>query len=206
MKHLSTGKSVIVTNLDKLISLGLIVLGAKGKESIVAGFYHEGYEEPLLMLMKRRGVHSGLVVKGEEGALSMTTRLRSASTSKGFPVNYCSGFRSVGTETACKVDGVSHQSFRLEVNAMDYGFEPTDTPRTDRSVSKNIELGLAALHGQKGPAYDLIILNAGIVDHLLGCDGAEDVTIALDRAREAVDSGKALKKLLNYFKVSHKLK
>ncbi|KHG27115.1 Sucrase-isomaltase, intestinal [Gossypium arboreum] len=68
----------------------------------------------------------------------MTTRLRSASTSKGFPVNYCSGFLSVGTETACKEDGVSHQSFRLEVNAMDYGFEPTDTPRTDRSVNFEI--------------------------------------------------------------------
>ncbi|KAK8564450.1 hypothetical protein V6N13_005325 [Hibiscus sabdariffa] len=179
---------------------------AKGRESIVAGFYHEGYEEPLLMLMKRRGVHSGLVVKGEEGALSMTTRLRSASTSKGLPVNHCSGFRSVGMESACKEGGVSLQSFRLEVNATDYGFEPTDTPRTDRSVSKNIELGLAALHGQKGPAYDRIVLNAGIVDHLLGCDGAEDVTMALDKAREAIDSGKALKKLLNYIRVSQKLK
>ncbi|XVE74980.1 hypothetical protein DITRI_Ditri12bG0061400 [Diplodiscus trichospermus] len=190
---------------------------AKGRESIVAGFYHEGYEEPLLMLMKRRGVHSGLVVKGEEGALSMTTRLRSASSSKGLPVNHCSGFRSVGSETACGFDellriqypsiaGASCQSFRLEVNAMDYGFEPTDTPRTDRSVSKNIELGLAALHGKKGPVYDRIVLNAGIVDHLLGCDGAEDVSVALDRAREAIDSGKALKRLLNYIKVSHKLK
>ena len=38
-------------------------LKARGKEAIVAGFYHEGYEEPLLMLMKRRGVHAGLVVK-----------------------------------------------------------------------------------------------------------------------------------------------
>ncbi|XVF43945.1 hypothetical protein PTKIN_Ptkin02bG0081500 [Pterospermum kingtungense] len=179
---------------------------AKGRESIVAGFYHEGYEESLLMLMKRRGVHSGLVVKGEEGALSMTTRLRSTSPSKGLPVNYCSGFRSVGMESACEVDGVSRQSFRLEVNAMDYGFKPTDTPRTDRSVSKNIELGLAALHGQKGPAYDRIVLNAGIVDHLLGCAGAEDPSIALERAREAIDSGKALKRLLNYIKVSHKLK
>ncbi|MBA0828703.1 hypothetical protein Goarm_013346, partial [Gossypium armourianum] len=161
---------------------------AKGRESIVAGFYHEGYEEPLLMLMKRRGVHSGLVVKGEEGALSTTTRLRSASTSKGLPVNHCSGFRSVGIESACEVDGLSRQSFRLEVNAMDYGFEPTDTPRTDRSVSKNIELGLAALRGEKGPAYDQIVLNAGIVDHLLGCDGAEDVSLALERAKEAIDS------------------
>lgn len=36
----------------------------------------------------------------------MTTRLRSASTSKGLPVNHCSGFRSVGMESACEVDGL----------------------------------------------------------------------------------------------------
>ncbi|KAL5552827.1 hypothetical protein UlMin_040228 [Ulmus minor] len=179
---------------------------ARGKEAIVAGFYHEGYEEPLLMLMKRRGVHAGLVVKGEEGALSMTTRLRSINPTKGPPVNYCSGFRSLNKESNSEVEGVSRQVFSLEVNAKDYGFEPTDTPRTDRSVTKNIELGLAALYGQKGPAYDRIVLNAGMVDHLLGCDGAEDISVALDRAREAIDSGKALKRLLNYIKASNKIR
>ncbi|KAM5567902.1 anthranilate phosphoribosyltransferase [Rosa sericea] len=179
---------------------------ARGKEAIVTGFYHEGYEDSLLMLMKRRGVHSGLVVKGEEGALSMTTRLRSVNSSKGIPVNYCSGFRSLSMASACEVDGVSRQSFNLEVNAVDYGFEPTDTPRTDRSVLKNIELGLTALHGQKGPAYDRIVLNAGMVDHLLGCDGAEDISVALDRAREAIDSGKALERLWNYIKVSKQVR
>ncbi|XP_038893189.1 anthranilate phosphoribosyltransferase isoform X1 [Benincasa hispida] len=179
---------------------------ARGKEAIVTGFYHHGYEEPLLMLMRRRGVHSGLVVKGEEGALSMTTRLRSADASKGLPVNYCSGFRSLSTQSAFEIDGVSRHSFSLEVNAADYGFQPTDTPRTDRSVSKNIELGLAGLNGEKGAAYDRIVLNAGMVDHLLGCDGAEDVSVALDRAREAIDSGNALKRLLNYIKISNKFK
>ncbi|KAG7586572.1 Glycosyl transferase family 3 N-terminal domain superfamily [Arabidopsis thaliana x Arabidopsis arenosa] len=179
---------------------------ATGKEAIVAGFYHEGYEEPLLMLMRRRGVHSGLVVKGEEGALSMTTRVRAASASKGFPVNYCSGFRSLSSDTALEADGVSRQSFNLEVDARNYGFEPTETPRTDRSVSKNIELGLAALRGEKGAAYDRIVLNAGIVDHLLGGEGAEDVAVAMERAKEAIDSGKALKKLLNYIEISRKMK
>ncbi|KAG7589662.1 Glycosyl transferase family 3 N-terminal domain superfamily [Arabidopsis suecica] len=179
---------------------------ATGKEAIVAGFYHEGYEEPLLMLMRRRGVHSGLVVKGEEGALSMTTRVRAASASKGFPVNYCSGFRSLSSDTALEADGVSRQSFNLEVDARKYGFEPTETPRTDRSVSKNIELGLAALRGEKGAAYDRIVLNAGIVDHLLGGEGAEDVAVAMERAKEAIDSGKALKKLLNYIEISRKMK
>lgn len=177
---------------------------ASGKEAIVTGFYHGGYEESLLMLMKRRGVHSGLVVKGEEGALSMTTRLRS-STTKGIPVNYCSGFRSLDISSTSEPGGVTRQGFSLEVNAKDYGFQPTDTPRTDRSVSRNIELGLAALSGEKGPAYDRIVLNAGMVDHLLGAEGAEDISAALDRAREAIDSGNALKRLLNYIKLSHKV-
>ncbi|KAI5419228.1 uncharacterized protein LOC127074935 [Lathyrus oleraceus] len=178
---------------------------ASGKEAIVAGFYHGGYEESLLMLMKRRGVHSGLVVKGEEGALSMTTRLRSVSTTKGLPVNYCSGFRSVDISSISEPGGVTRQGFSLEVNAKDYGFQPTDTPRTDRSVSRNIELGLSALSGEKGPAYDRIVLNAGMVDHLLGAEGAEDISAALDRAREAIDSGSALKRILNYIKLSHKV-
>nr|XP_043626374.1 anthranilate phosphoribosyltransferase [Erigeron canadensis] len=179
---------------------------ATGKEAIIAGFYHEGYEEPLLMLIRRRGVHAGLVVKGEEGALSMTMKSRSGNASKGLPVNYCSGFRSFNTPPAYDVDGVSRENFSLVVDAMEYGFEPSETPRTDRSVSKNIELGIAALRGEKGPAYDRIVLNAGMTDHLLGCEGAEDVSTALDRAREAIDSGNALNHLLNYIKNSHKVK
>lgn len=67
-------------------------------------------------------------------------------------------------------------------------------------------MGLAALQGEKGPAYDRIVLNAGIVDHLLGCEGAENIHSALDRAREAIDSGKALNRLLNYIKISNKVK
>lgn len=72
-------------------------------------------------------------------------------------------------------------------------------------MTRNIELGLAALRGEKGPAYDRIVLNAGMVDHLLGCDGAEDISIAMERAREAIDSGKALDRLLNYIKISNKV-
>ncbi|KAK9063490.1 hypothetical protein SSX86_017360 [Deinandra increscens subsp. villosa] len=179
---------------------------ATGKEAIVAGFYHGGYEEPLLMLMRRRGVHAGLVVKGEEGALSMTMKSRSINASKGLPVNYCSGFRSLNTPPAYDVDGVSRENFSFVADPKKYGFEPSDTPRTDKSVSKNIELGLAALQGEKGPAYDRIVLNAGMADHLLGCTGAEDVLTALDRARDAIDSGAALNRLLSYIKISHQVK
>eukprot|EP01018_Ginkgo_biloba_P009506 Gb_27875 [translate_table: standard] len=100
--------------------------------------------------------------------------------------------------------GVFRETFNIEVNAGDYGFPSTPTPRTDRSVVKNIELGLSALRGEKGPTYDRIVLNAAMADHLLGCSGATDILSALERSREAIDSGKALNRLLNYIKMSHK--
>ncbi|KAL0731525.1 hypothetical protein Bca4012_027619 [Brassica carinata] len=82
------------------------------------------------------------------------------------------------------------------------------TPRrlTSVNVPKNIQLGMAALRGEKGAAYDRIVLNAGTVDNLLGCDGAEDVDVAMERAKGAIYSGKALKKLLNYIEISRKIK
>ena len=41
---------------------------------------------------------------------------------------------------ACLPTGVSREAFNIEVNAKDYGFEPTDTPRTDRSVQTDDSL------------------------------------------------------------------
>jgi len=65
-------------------------------------------------------------------------------------------------------------------------------------VAKNVELGMAALRGEEGPAYDRIVLNAAVADHLLGCEGAESPFIAVERAKEAIDSGRALNAMLNY--------
>lgn len=66
-------------------------------------------------------------------------------------------------------------------------------------------MGLADLRGENGSAYDRIVLYTGMVDHLLRCDGAEDISITMDRAREAIDSGRALDRLLNYIKISIKV-
>lgn len=181
---------------------------ATGREAMMAGFYHEGYRDPLLMLMRRRGASAGLVIKGEEGSLSLTTKeALVTSSTKGFPLNYCAGFRPVG---ACKTDfsstdGVLRETFSLQVNPKDYGFASSQTPRVDCSVAKNVELGLSALEGEKGPAYDRIILNAAIADNLLGCHGASDMIAAIERAKEAVDSGRALACLMKYIQASHSM-
>ncbi|KAL3695642.1 hypothetical protein R1sor_009718 [Riccia sorocarpa] len=180
---------------------------ATGREAMMAGFYHEGYEDPLLMLIRRRSVDAGIVIKGEEGALSLTTKTRSPdAVVKGRPVNWCTGFRPAkGALIAENDDGLSRETFSAEINAVDYGFEPTPTPRIDRSVEKNVELGMAALRGETGPAYDRIVLNAAIADHLLGCEGASDPLVAIERAKEAIDSGAALNHLLYYIERSNRL-
>jgi anthranilate phosphoribosyltransferase len=144
-------------------------------------------------------------MQGEEGALSLTTKEQSPyAVVKGRPLNYCAGFRpqKIANEQCRNPDGLLREAFALEVKAQDYGIAPTSTPRTDRSVRKNLELGLAALRGEKGPAYDRIVLNAAVADHLLGCDGAEDPIAAAERAKEAIDSGKALNALLKYIECS----
>lgn len=45
----------------------------------------------------------------------MTTKLRSANASKGLPVNYCSGFRSLGMEMPYELDGASRFSLAVFV-------------------------------------------------------------------------------------------
>eukprot|EP00252_Welwitschia_mirabilis_P017056 TRINITY_DN3791_c0_g1_i2.p1 TRINITY_DN3791_c0_g1~~TRINITY_DN3791_c0_g1_i2.p1 ORF type:complete len:565 (+),score=116.02 TRINITY_DN3791_c0_g1_i2:105-1799(+) len=178
-----------------------------GREAMIAGFYHSGYEDSLLMLMRRRGVDSGMVIKGEEGSLSLTTKEQSAMAKKGLPVNHCAGFRSLalGSPSEDPTDGIFRESFSVDINAANFGFQPTPTPRTDRSIAKNVELGFAALQGEKGAAYDRIVLNAAIADHFLGCKGADDIFSAIERSKEAIDSGKALDRLLKYIEMSHRL-
>ncbi|EFJ22834.1 hypothetical protein SELMODRAFT_416107 [Selaginella moellendorffii] len=113
-----------------------------GREAIVTGFYHQGYEKPLLMLMLKRGVDAGLIVKGEEGALSLTTKSPSPdATIRGHPLNFCAGFRppKLHLQRCC-------------------------TKTLMRQLENNIEHGLTALRGVIGAAYDRIVFNTAMVE------------------------------------------
>ncbi|CAI5948525.1 unnamed protein product [Closterium sp. NIES-64] len=208
---------------------------ASGREAMVAGFYHEGYEEPLLMLMRRQPVEAGLVVKGEEGSLALMTRRPAPDAAKkGRPVNYCAGFRPGNSrsgwagrgegsgegkgagsgpeggeesESGGEEDGFYRETFSMEADAVAAGMEETLTPRIDRSAQKNLDLGLEALRGVKGPAYDRIVFNAAVQDHLLGW-GARAIGLeaAVERAREAVDSGRAMRHLMGYVERSQQMR
>ena len=76
---------------------------------------------------------------------------------------------------------------------------------TYMQAARNLELGMEALGDKKGAAYDRIVFNAAMTDHLLGCEGAENVQVAIQRAKDAISSGRALAVLETYVRKSREL-
>jgi anthranilate phosphoribosyltransferase len=168
------------------------VFKAPGANYLVIGYYHPGYEEPLLNLAWDRGFQAALAVRGEEGTSHCTLRLGKPSTEDYMAVNYSQGFRNT--------NGM-REDFTLDVDPQTFGFDYERNPRMD-SVSPETfaEAGLAALSGEKGHVYDRIVLNTAITDFLLGiCPNADE---ALQRTKHAITSGLALAHLRAYIEKS----
>ncbi len=159
---------------------------------MVLGYYHIGYEKPLLQLAWERGFDGAVAVKGEEGSSHYALRLGKPSTSDRMAINYSQGF--------LRVDG-HREDFAVDINPSDYGFGYARSPRPE-SISPHAfaEAGIAALSGQKGHIYDRIVLNTAMVDYLLGI--CPEPRRAITRARAAIDDGSALKHLRAYVAAS----
>ncbi|NKB68771.1 MAG: hypothetical protein GKR89_17030 [Candidatus Latescibacteria bacterium] len=159
-----------------------------GKNYMVVGFYHAGYEETLLHLMWDSGLDAGLVIKGEEGSSHFSLRLGKPSTPERKAVNFAQGFhRRTG----------QRQDFTTDVDPAALGLQYPHSPRPDQiSAAAFAHSGLEALDGKQGPIYDRLILNAAMTDHLLGL--VDDPTQAVAQARQAIDSGQARRHLQAY--------
>ena len=159
---------------------------------MVLGYYHIGYEKPLLQLAWERGFDGAVAVKGEEGTSHYALRLGKPSTVDRMAINYSQGFRRVNGH---------REAFAVDINPSDYGFAYTRSPRPDSvSAQAFAEAGIAALTGQKGHLYDRIVLNAAMVDYLLGI--CPEPQRAVKRAQTVIDNGSALKHLRAYVDAS----
>ena len=162
---------------------------------MVLGYYHIGYEKPLLQLAWERGFDAAVAVKGEEGTSHYALRLGKPSTHDRMAINYSQGF--------CRVNG-TREDFAMDIDPEIYGFNYARSPRPEVvSAQAFAEAGVAALSGEKGHIYDRILLNTAMVDYLLGiCPEPEE---ALTRAESVMDDGSALKHLRAYIAVSNQL-
>ncbi|MDE2721970.1 MAG: hypothetical protein OXI59_01200 [Gemmatimonadota bacterium] len=155
-----------------------------GSNHIVIGYYHSGYEIPLLKIARETGFTSAVAIKGEEGTSHFSLRLGKPTDKTRNAINFSQGFRA-------------HQTYACDINPATYGFHYTQNPRPNTVDAQTFaELGLAALSGEKGPVYDRIVLNAALTDYLLGFTA--DPHDAIQQTREAMDNGRALKHLRAY--------
>ena len=166
---------------------------AAGANYMVIGYYHPGYETPLLQLIWERGLHAGLVVKGEEGTSHYALRLGSPSTEERQAINYSQGFR--------RVDG-RREDFSLDIDPSEFGFSYEKNPRIETITPEAFaSAGIEALSGGEGQIYDRLVLNTAITDYLLGI--CSDPYEAIERTKEAIGSGRALAHLKAYITKSH---
>lgn len=81
-----------------------------------------------------------------------------------------------------------------EIEPADFSFPLTKIEDLQGGEAENnAEIGLDILKGKKFPPRDIVFLNAGCA--IYAADKADDIKKGIEMAREAIDTGKALRKL-----------
>ncbi|MEN5179888.1 anthranilate phosphoribosyltransferase [Comamonas testosteroni] len=142
-----------------------------GAPNILMGVFHEDLVGIQVRALQRLGAEHALVVYGRDGLDEISL--------------------GAGTLVGELKDGVVRE---YEIHPEDFGIQMVGTRafRVDNpEESKAMLLGI--LQGEKGPARDIVCLNAGAA--LYAANVAESIEDGLRRAREAIDTGAALAKL-----------
>ncbi|MBB27463.1 MAG: hypothetical protein CME25_00985 [Gemmatimonadetes bacterium] len=159
---------------------------------MVIGYYHSGYEQLFLNMMEDWNLDSGLVTKGLEGSSGFSLKPSSAPDPAHRPVNSTLGVKRVNEEFF---------RFSADVNPADSGLQYDQHPRPEEISAKAFaRTGMEALSGRKGAAFDQLVFNVGIKDHLLGF--CTDPYQSIAQAAKAIESGKALAHLEAYLEKS----
>lgn len=147
--------------------------------SQLIGVFDPSLTEPLAYVLKNLGLKHAFVVHGyplDEISLTVKTRISELNNGK------------IST---------------YELNPIDYGFELTtlDSLRSENiESSKNITLSI--LNGEKSPKRDIVVLNAAFA--IVASGKASNLSIAIQLAKDSIDSGKAMDKLNQLIEFSNK--
>jgi len=160
--------------------LGPITNPASAKRQIL-GVFSSNLTETLAAVLGNLGAEDAMVVHGEDGLdeITITDGTRVSRFSKG----------KVETQY------LSPEDFGLDRGRRE------DLLGGDKE--ENAKIFLEILRGEKGPKRDIVLINSAAAITVAG--KTDDLRIALETAKDAIDSGRALKKLEAVKKVSHAL-
>lgn len=150
-----------------------------GADRQVLGVYREDLVEPLAKVLSRLGCKRGFVVHGLDGMdeVTMTGPTRVAEING----------------EAVRVYTVEPEDFTLSRCKL------ADLQGGDADV--NADLVQSVLQGEKGPRREVVLLNSAFA--LLAADKVSDIQGGIERAAEAIDSGRALSKLNDLIRMTN---
>ncbi len=151
-----------------------------GARMELLGVYEQALVEPIAKVLSNLGVQNAMVVYGKDGLDEVSL---SAPT------------------TVCEVKHGWVKSY--EITPEDFGFTRCDRNELiGGSAMENADITMAILKGQKGARRDAAVLNAAAALYV-----AKEISFAaaIDQAQEVIDSGKALKQLESFVKLSNEV-
>ncbi len=151
-----------------------------GASMELMGVYTRSLVEPLAKVMLNLGVKSGMVVCGEDGLDEITM---------------------TGKTYACEIRNGKVNP--LTIDPEEYGFKLcVKDELVGGSPEINKQIALDILNGkEKGAKRDVVLLNSGVCLYIAG--KAETIAAGIEMAEEALDSGKANKKLQDFVRLSN---
>nr|VFK35263.1 MAG: anthranilate phosphoribosyltransferase [Candidatus Kentron sp. MB]VFK77214.1 MAG: anthranilate phosphoribosyltransferase [Candidatus Kentron sp. MB] len=137
----------------------------------VIGVFDDAWVEPIASVLSLLGSRHALVVHSEDGLDEI----------------------SIGSPThVAELQGT--RIARYTISPEEFGMARADIQAiVVDSVEESLAMMRAVLEGAKGPAHDIVALNAGAAIFVSGI--AETLTDGIEKAREAIADGRAKKKL-----------
>lgn len=155
----------------------------------VTGYVHKPYPPIYAMLARHAGFDTGILIRGVEGGVIPSLR------QSGKVWVYQDRGEEVETDLDPQALGIQQAVRAVPL--------PDDLPKSERAgdevaimvdvhatAAAAAKAGLAALGGQKGAAYDALVLGAATILHHIG--KAPSLAAAAERVRAVLDGGRAV--------------
>jgi anthranilate phosphoribosyltransferase len=170
-------KRTVINTVETLIS------PLRGKKThAILGYVHKPYPPIYADLVQAAGVETALLIRGVEGGVVPSLR------QKGLMISYA------GTEEKGRID-IEPKALGIQQNMRAISFpEGLSVDNDIKTLAMHtVELGKAALSGEKGMFYDALVLSASLI--IWHTQKTNTLKEASDWVRQTLNSGKALNRI-----------
>jgi anthranilate phosphoribosyltransferase len=180
-------KRQVLTTVEVLMK----PIAGRSKTHFVTGYVHKPYPPKYAALARHAGFDSALLVRGTEGGVVPSLR------QPGKVYRYQDFGEEVGFDINPGDLGIEQNARAVPlpdtIRQNNTGDEVASIADTASAAAAAAEAGLAALKGDRGPAYDSLVYAGSLI--LWHTGKATDLPDAAQRIRQVLDTGQALRRL-----------